>query len=64
MDTVGVHVPTSGAVFSLRVDDLTPNVGLVWYFFTQVFEHFRAFYLMVFQVNLLVYVVPLILSLR
>uniref|UniRef100_A0A183G126 GPI transamidase subunit PIG-U n=1 Tax=Heligmosomoides polygyrus TaxID=6339 RepID=A0A183G126_HELPZ len=50
--------------FILRVDDLTPNVGLVWYFFTQVFEHFRAFYLMVFQVNLLVYVVPLILSLR
>ncbi|KAK6034445.1 GPI transamidase subunit PIG-U, partial [Cooperia oncophora] len=50
--------------FILRVDDLTPNVGLVWYFFTQVFEHFRAFYLMVFQINLLVYVVPLLLSLR
>ncbi|ETN82024.1 GPI transamidase subunit PIG-U [Necator americanus] len=48
----------------LKVDDLTPNVGLVWYFFTQVFEHFRAFYLAVFQINLLVYVVPLLLSLR
>ncbi|KAK6726621.1 hypothetical protein RB195_004756 [Necator americanus] len=50
--------------FILKVDDLTPNVGLVWYFFTQVFEHFRAFYLAVFQINLLVYVVPLLLSLR
>ncbi|VDM83252.1 unnamed protein product [Strongylus vulgaris] len=51
-------------VFILKVDDLTPNVGLVWYFFTQVFEHFRVFYLAVFQINLLVYVVPLLLSLR
>ncbi|RCN46580.1 GPI transamidase subunit PIG-U [Ancylostoma caninum] len=50
--------------FILKVDDLTPNVGLVWYFFMQVFEHFRAFYLAVFQINLLVYVVPLLLSLR
>ncbi|KJH51695.1 GPI transamidase subunit PIG-U [Dictyocaulus viviparus] len=50
--------------FILRVDDLTPNVGLFWYFFTQVFEHFRVFYLVVFQINLLVYVVPLLLSLR
>ncbi|CAJ0596328.1 unnamed protein product [Cylicocyclus nassatus] len=50
--------------FILKVDDLTPNVGLVWYFFTQVFEHFRTFYLAVFQINLLVYVVPLLLSLR
>ncbi|WKX88185.1 hypothetical protein Q1695_008089 [Nippostrongylus brasiliensis] len=50
--------------FILRVEDLSPNVGLVWYFFTQVFEHFRAFYLMVFQINLLVYVLPLVLSLR
>ncbi|VDO22151.1 unnamed protein product [Haemonchus placei] len=50
--------------FILRVDDLTPNVGLVWYFFTQVFEHFRTFYLMVFQINLLVYVIPLLLGLR
>lgn len=50
--------------FILRVDDLTPNVGLFWYFFIQVFEHFRTFYLAVFQINLLVYVVPLLLSLR
>ncbi|KIH56523.1 GPI transamidase subunit PIG-U [Ancylostoma duodenale] len=50
--------------FILKVDDLTPNVGLVWYFFTQVFEHFRAFYLAVFQINLLVYVVPLLLNPR
>ncbi|KAJ1365195.1 hypothetical protein KIN20_025432 [Parelaphostrongylus tenuis] len=50
--------------FILRADDLTPNVGLFWYFFIQVFEHFRTFYLAIFQINLLVYVVPLLLSLR
>ncbi|KAE9416179.1 hypothetical protein Angca_007735, partial [Angiostrongylus cantonensis] len=50
--------------FILHADDLTPNVGLFWYFFIQVFEHFRTFYLAVFQINLLVYVVPLLLSLR
>ncbi|VDM61016.1 unnamed protein product [Angiostrongylus costaricensis] len=51
-------------IFSLHADDLTPNVGLFWYFFIQVFEHFRTFYLAVFQINLIVYVVPLLLSLR
>ena len=31
--------------------DLTPNPGLWWYFFTEMFEHFRPFYLMVFSVS-------------
>ncbi|TCD62991.1 hypothetical protein EIP91_006150 [Steccherinum ochraceum] len=39
--------------------DLTPNVGLWWYFFTEMFDHFRPFFLMVFSVHLLIYVLPL-----
>lgn len=37
---------------SLNIDDLTPNVGLSWYFFTEMFDHFRPFFTMVFQVRL------------
>ncbi|RDX49926.1 PIG-U-domain-containing protein [Lentinus brumalis] len=44
---------------SLTLPDLTPNPGLWWYFFTEMFDHFRPFFLMVFSVHLLIYVVPI-----
>ncbi|EEB95213.1 hypothetical protein MPER_05854, partial [Moniliophthora perniciosa FA553] len=34
---------------SLTLPDLTPNTGLWWYFFTEMFDHFRPFFLMVFS---------------
>jgi GPI-anchor transamidase subunit U len=40
-----------GAVFMLP--DLTPNTGLWWYFFTEMFDHFRPFFLSVFSVRFL-----------
>ncbi|KIM45341.1 hypothetical protein M413DRAFT_17367 [Hebeloma cylindrosporum] len=43
---------------TLTLPDLTPNTGLWWYFFTEMFDHFRPFFLMVFSVHLLIYVVP------
>lgn len=36
---------------SLTVSDLTPNVGLNWYFFTEMFDHFRSFFVGTFQVS-------------
>merc|ERR1711971_545922 len=30
--------------FTLAVPELTPNMGLFWYFFTEMFEHFRVFF--------------------
>ncbi|KAL3700903.1 hypothetical protein R1sor_018925 [Riccia sorocarpa] len=45
--------------FILRVDDLSPNLGLFWYFFTEVFTHFREFFVMVFHANILFVLVPL-----
>uniref|UniRef100_A0A2P2I1J7 Phosphatidylinositol glycan anchor biosynthesis class U protein-like n=1 Tax=Hirondellea gigas TaxID=1518452 RepID=A0A2P2I1J7_9CRUS len=50
--------------FILTAPDLTPNIGLFWYFFTEMFEHFRLFFLAVFQLNALVYVAPLCVRLR
>ncbi|CDO71705.1 hypothetical protein BN946_scf184915.g49 [Trametes cinnabarina] len=43
---------------SLTLPDLTPNPGLWWYFFTEMFDHFRPFFLMVFCVHLLIYIAP------
>src|SRR6266850_2601185 len=37
--------------FRFLLPDLTPNPGLWWYFFTEMFDHFRPFFLMVFSVS-------------
>lgn len=36
----------------LTLPDLTPNPGLWWYFFTEMFDHFRPFFLVVFSVSI------------
>ncbi|KAK6538734.1 hypothetical protein TWF694_010307 [Orbilia ellipsospora] len=41
---------------SLLLPDLTPNVGLWWYFFIEMFDSFRAFFLCLFQLHLFIYV--------
>ncbi|GAA6058662.1 hypothetical protein JCM10212_004073 [Sporobolomyces blumeae] len=43
----------------LTIPDLTPNIGLAWYFFIEMFDHFRAFFLVVFALHPVVYVAPL-----
>lgn len=45
--------------FILSVPDLTPNVGVFWYFFTEMFDHFRTLFVCVFQLNAVVYTLPL-----
>ncbi|WVW84068.1 hypothetical protein I302_106097 [Kwoniella bestiolae CBS 10118] len=47
----------------INVTDLTPNVGMWWYFFTEMFDHFRTFFLGVFQLHNLIYVAPICLRL-
>jgi phosphatidylinositol glycan class U len=44
-----------------RVDDLTPNVGVAWYFFAEVVGDFRSYFQAVFALHPLMYVVPLTL---
>ncbi|KAL4702945.1 hypothetical protein ACJJTC_008723 [Scirpophaga incertulas] len=51
--------------FILTVPDLKPNIGLFWYFFTEMFEHFRLLFVCAFQINALaLYIVPLTLRFR
>uniref|UniRef100_A0A6B2EB08 Putative major facilitator superfamily permease n=1 Tax=Phlebotomus kandelakii TaxID=1109342 RepID=A0A6B2EB08_9DIPT len=51
--------------FILNHRDLQPNIGLFWYFFTEMFDHFRDLFLCTFQINATVlYLVPLALKLR
>ncbi|CAL1534722.1 unnamed protein product [Lymnaea stagnalis] len=45
--------------FILTVPDLTPNTGIFWYFFTEMFDHFRTFFVCVFQMNAFIYTIPL-----
>ncbi|KAL4890984.1 GPI transamidase subunit PIG-U [Aspergillus ambiguus] len=42
--------------FQLLVPDLTPNVGLWWYFFIEIFDSFREFFLGIFWLHLASYV--------
>ncbi|TKA70791.1 hypothetical protein B0A55_06905 [Friedmanniomyces simplex] len=42
----------------LELPDLTPNAGLWWYFFIEMFDAFRSFFLGVFWLHMLSYSVP------
>ncbi|KAJ7998808.1 hypothetical protein DPEC_G00208820 [Dallia pectoralis] len=55
---------TSVYGFILSVPDLTPNIGLFWYFFAEMFEHFRLFFICVFQINVFFYTIPLSIKLK
>ena len=46
------------------MDDLTPNMGLWWYFFAEIFGHFRAFFLFVFHVQPALLLLPLTMRMR
>ncbi|XP_041434187.1 phosphatidylinositol glycan anchor biosynthesis class U protein isoform X1 [Xenopus laevis] len=50
--------------FILSVPDLTPNIGLFWYFFAEMFEHFSLFFVCIFQINVFFYTLPLTIKLK
>ncbi len=50
--------------FQILLPDLTPNVGLWWYFFIEMFDSFRAFFIGVFWLHLGGYVGGLCLRIR
>lgn len=43
----------------LMLKDLTPTIGVWWYFFTEMFEFFRPFFVGVFQIYCGIYSLPL-----
>ncbi|KAI8065528.1 GPI transamidase subunit PIG-U [Gongronella butleri] len=53
---------TYGVVLYLK--DLTPNVGMFWYFFIEIFDPFRSFFLMVFQFHSFIFTAPLCIRFR
>ena len=55
---------TSTFMFQLTVPELTPNIGIFWYFFTEMFDHFRSFFLITFQINSFIYTIPLSVMFR
>ncbi|CAF1097648.1 unnamed protein product [Adineta ricciae] len=51
--------------FIFHVPDYTPNVGIFWYFFTEMFDHFRSLFVWTFQMHvLLLYLFPFAIRLR
>ncbi|KAG0317312.1 hypothetical protein BGZ99_006397 [Dissophora globulifera] len=48
----------------LTVSDLTPNLGLFWYFFIEMFDQFRPFFLVVFQIHVFTFAIPISIKLR
>lgn len=48
----------------LTLSDLTPNVGLWWYFFIEMFDSFRGFFLGVFWLHLASYAPALCIRIR
>jgi len=51
-----------GFVRMLNVPDLRPNLGVWWYFFLEIFDRFRDFFVFVFHMHPFVLMVPLILQ--
>uniref|UniRef100_A0A0K0EPL9 GPI transamidase subunit PIG-U n=1 Tax=Strongyloides stercoralis TaxID=6248 RepID=A0A0K0EPL9_STRER len=51
-------------MFQLKVPELYPDVGLFWYMFCEVFQHFETFFLTVFQIHIFIYMIPLAITLK
>ncbi|KAK9479287.1 GPI transamidase subunit PIG-U [Lipomyces japonicus] len=50
--------------FTLKFEDLLPNMGLWWYFFLEMFDFFRPFFTHIFQLYSLIYVFPITIRLQ
>ncbi|KAI8987491.1 GPI transamidase subunit PIG-U [Mycotypha africana] len=46
------------------VFDLTPNVGMFWYFFIEIFDQFRSFFMVVFQFHTFIFTAPICIKMR
>jgi GPI-anchor transamidase subunit U len=57
------YIPSTYGI-QLTLSDLTPNAGLWWYFFVEMFDSFRSFFLGVFWLHLSSYVGGLSVRIR
>ena len=49
---------------SVIADDLLPTTGLTWYFFVEMFTHFRPFFLAVVNIHMWTYMIPITMKYR
>ncbi|CAH0474139.1 unnamed protein product [Peronospora belbahrii] len=50
-------------VWVAKFSDLTPNIGIFWYFFTEVFDRFIPYFLFVMHLHPVIYIIPIYLRL-
>lgn len=51
--------------FILNIEDVSPNIGLWWYLFMEIFVHFRKLFTASYQINsLFLYIIPLSIKLH
>ncbi|CAI5709531.1 unnamed protein product [Peronospora destructor] len=50
-------------VWVAKFSDLTPNIGIFWYFFMEVFDRFIPYFLFVMHLHPVIYIVPIYLRL-
>ncbi|CAN6246529.1 unnamed protein product [Urochloa humidicola] len=50
--------------FILTVKDQSLNIGVLWYLFAEVFDFFRSFFLIIFNMNIVFMVLPLAIRLK
>jgi len=50
--------------FILTVPDQTPNIGIFWYFFTEIFDHFQTFFIFVFQFHVAIFSLPMLFKFK
>lgn len=43
----------------IKFEKITPNIGLWWYFFTEIFEFFSSFYIGLFNIYTFIFTIPL-----
>jgi len=51
-------------IYPLSIQDLTPNWSNFWYMFTEIFDYFRKFFLIVFHIHHLAYIAPLTIKFK
>jgi len=50
--------------FILNCPDYTPNTGIWWYLITEMFEHFRDFFVGILTINVFFYAIPICLRFK
>ncbi|CAO1631265.1 unnamed protein product [Sympodiomycopsis kandeliae] len=48
----------------LLLPSLTPSLSLWWYFFVEIFDHFRGFFLLVFNAHVVIWTIPVCVRFR